>query len=112
MVDSTHTHEPAKTPPSPASVSHHLELSYVFEVDAVEMPGLESQVVPEDEPAISISAGAAEVLDDDVLPYEARKEKSGVRSPKSEVQSTQSEVRGPKSEAPPVSAQPRLPGVE
>ena len=47
-------------------------MTYVFEVDAVEMPELESQVVPEDEPTVSISASMAEALDDEVLPFEAR----------------------------------------
>ena len=39
---------------------HHLELTYVYEVDAVEMPEVESQVVPEDEPAISISSAGGD----------------------------------------------------
>ncbi len=64
------------------------------------MPELESQAVPEDEPAVSISASMAEALDDEVLPFEARmgEGKSEVRSPESEVQSKQSGVRSPKSE--------------
>lgn len=78
--------------PSPVSrvpsLESHVPLTYVYEVDAVEMPEVESQVVPEDELAISISASTAETLDDDVLPFEARPAggKSGVRSPGSEVQ--------------------------
>ena len=78
--------EPNAAIPSPekgsaAAGPHHLELTYVYEVDAVEMPELDSQVVPEDEPSISISAGMAETLDDEVLPFEARPaaEKSEVR---------------------------------
>jgi len=101
VVASTHTHEAAISVQSPASVPHHLELSYVYEVDAVEMPGMESQVVPEGEPAVSISASRAETLDDEALPYEARpaaERESEVRSPKSDVQSTQSQVRSPEPE--------------
>ncbi len=84
----------------PYPVSRAVPLTYVYEVDAVEMPGMESQAVPEDEPVVSISANIVETLDDEVLPFEARpaEGKSGVRSPESE--------------APPASRQPRLPGVE
>jgi len=85
--------QPEPPVPVPAEVAtsapHHLELSYVYEVDAIEMPGMESQVVPEDEPSISISASMADVLDDEALPFEARpavERGSKVRSPKSEVQ--------------------------
>ena len=63
--------------------SHRLELSYVYEVDAVETSAMESQVVPEDEPSISISASVAETLDDETLPFEARpagERESGERS--------------------------------
>jgi UDP-N-acetylmuramoylalanine--D-glutamate ligase len=90
--------------PSPES---RIPLTYVYEVDAVEMPELESPVVPEDEPAISISASRAETLEDEALPYEARPAvgNSGAPSPESEVQA-------PESEALPGSRQPRLPGVE
>jgi UDP-N-acetylmuramoylalanine--D-glutamate ligase len=81
---------------SALSAPHRVELSYVYEVDAVDLPGMESQVVPEDEPTISISAGSAEVLDDEVMPFEARPpvKESGVRSPKSEVEG-RSGVRSP-----------------
>ena len=93
--------EKGSTPSAP----HHVELSYVYEVDAVDLPGMESQVVPEDEPTISISAESAEALDDEVMPFEARppekdsgaEGRSEVLSPKSEEEGT-SEVRGPKSE--------------
>jgi len=100
----------ARTVPAPP---HHLELSYVYEVDAVEVPEPESQVAPEDEPAVSISEGMAEVFDDDALPFEARpKGKSEVRGPKSEVGEAKSETLGPDSDPPPGTRQPRLPGVE
>jgi hypothetical protein len=111
--------EPPVSEPAPGekgsdpAAPHHLELTYVYEVDAVEMPGLESQVVPEDEPAVSISASPAETLDDDALPFEARKEKSEVRGPKSEVPGN-SGVRSPDSgvegmpEAKRKSRQPKL----
>jgi len=80
-----------------ASALHHVKLTYVYEVDAVDMPASESQVEPPDEPEVYISANTLETLDDEVLPFEARERKSEVRSPKSEVESTQSEVRSPKS---------------
>jgi hypothetical protein len=54
--------------------------------------------VPEDEPTTSISAGSAEVLNDEVMPFEARppEKEPGVRSPKSGVEG-RPRVRGPKS---------------
>jgi len=70
------------------------------------MPGMESQVVPEDEPSISISASTLEAVDDDALPYEARKKESEVRSPKSGVESTPSQVQSPGSEVQGAGAQP------
>jgi UDP-N-acetylmuramoylalanine--D-glutamate ligase len=59
--------------PSPLSRGP-LELSYVYEVDAIETPEVESQVVPEDEPSISISVGKIEAIEDQVLPFESRPE--------------------------------------
>ena len=59
--------------PSPVSRGP-LELSYVYEVDAMETPEMESQVVPEDEPSISISVGKIEAIEDQVLPFESRPE--------------------------------------
>jgi hypothetical protein len=81
-------------------------LTYVYEVDAVDMPELESQVLPDDEPVVSVSANPEEILDDEVLPFEARPEKGEsvvkgeyeVRSPEPEVKG-KSEVKG-ESEAP------------
>jgi hypothetical protein len=75
--------EKGRTPSGP----HRVELSYVYEVAAVELPGMESQVVPEDEPTILVSAETEDTLDDEVMPFETRpsgKGKSEVRSPKSE----------------------------
>ena len=82
--------DPALVPGEKGSASaapHHVELNYVYEVDAVDLPGMDSQVVPEDEPTISISSGSAEVLDDEVMPFEARppEKEYGVRSPESGV---------------------------
>jgi hypothetical protein len=57
-----------------APSSRHLELTYVYELDAEETPQVELQVVPEDEPVISLS-GEAEKLDDEALPFETRAEK-------------------------------------
>jgi UDP-N-acetylmuramoylalanine--D-glutamate ligase len=100
VVESTHTREASKSAPSPASPPHHIELRYVFEVDAVEMPESESQVVPEDEPVVPISASNLETCDEEALPYEARP--AGGKS----------EVRSTESDPPPASRQTRLPGVE
>jgi UDP-N-acetylmuramoylalanine--D-glutamate ligase len=93
--------------PAPRALGHeaHIPLTYVYEVDAVEMPEPESQAVADDEPMISIASATAEVLEDEILPFEARKQSeiekntSGVRRPVSGVERTKSEVRGPKSEA-------------
>ncbi len=85
MVASAHHPEPAKPMQSPASALRHGELSYVYEVDAVEMPWSESQVLPEDDFSSSISKRAPETLDDELLPYEARVPVGGtpeVRAPK------------------------------
>jgi hypothetical protein len=61
---------------------------------------MESQVVPEDEPVISLSASTAQIEDDEVLPYEVRPAQgnSGFRIPDSEAQSAQSGVRSQESE--------------
>jgi hypothetical protein len=80
------------SPESRAASPVSRELRYVYEVDAEEVLGAESQVGPEDEPAIPVS-GQAEVLDDEVLPFEVRIRKSGVRSPESGAQETESQVR-------------------
>jgi len=87
-VQSPESRIPSSSPRVP-SPSHHVELSYVYEVDSVDMPEVESQVLPEDEPVISVSASAAEAPDDEVLPFESRKAGEGeseVPSPKSETQ--------------------------
>ena len=81
---------------SAPSASHRVELNYVYEVGAVELPGMDSQVVPDDEPTILISATTEDGLDDEVMPFESRPAKG-----KSELQKTQPEVRGPKSEGKP-----------
>jgi UDP-N-acetylmuramoylalanine--D-glutamate ligase len=86
-----------------SSPESRVPLIYVYEVDAVEMPGMESQVVPEDEPVISLSASMAETLDDEALPYEVRP-----AAGKHEVRSPESDVQGPGSGAQPSPKQPRL----
>jgi UDP-N-acetylmuramoylalanine--D-glutamate ligase len=89
----------------PSPVPRVVPLTYVYEVDAVEMPGSEPQVLPEDEPEVSISADRVVALDDEVLPFEVRQQtfggkgESGVRSPKSEVKG-KSKIRTPKSKTP------------
>ncbi len=86
-----------------------LELTYIFEVDAVEMPAGESQLVPEDEPTIFISASTEEHLEDEALPYETRPagSASGISFPGAR-KSPGKQANNP--EGPP--QQPRLPGVE
>ncbi len=81
-----------------------LELTYIFEVDAVEMPGGESQLVPEDEPTISVSESTAEELEEEALPYETR--------PTGRVSKKSSGKQGKISEGTPSPKQQRLPGVE
>jgi len=60
-------------PPVPAA-AQHVELRYVYEVDAAEMPAMESQVVPEEEPVTLERATGAEVSGDEALPFELRAE--------------------------------------
>jgi len=105
----TSSSEPVASSPEsriPYPVSR-VPLTYVYEVDAAEMPEMEAQVPPDDEPVVSLSASSSETLDDEVLPFEAREKKSGVRSPEFGVEG-QSEDQNPKSEAPPAPRQPRL----
>lgn len=93
---------------SAPSNPHRIELSYVYEVDAVDMPGTDSQVVQEDEPTILVSSTPESVSDDEVLPFEARpaeNSSSGVGSPKSVVKK-KSGGRSAKSGAPEVSESP------
>jgi UDP-N-acetylmuramoylalanine--D-glutamate ligase len=85
-TESGEAHEARAEIRANAIAPHRLKLTYVYEVDAVEMPGLESKPLAEDEPEVYVLAGEPEILDDEVLPFEARKKKSGVRSPESEVQ--------------------------
>ena len=79
--------------------AEHVGLRYVYEVDAVEHAEVEPHLAPEEEPAIPISEGTAETLDDDALPFEARtakgSPKSEVRGPKPETASPGSGVRSP-----------------
>jgi hypothetical protein len=70
-----------------------VELSYVYEVNAVEMTDIESQVLPEDESAISISAASLDTLDDEVMPFEARKGKSDVQRPEPGGQNANSDAK-------------------
>ncbi len=84
-----------------------LELTYIFEVDAVELPGGESQLVPEDEPTISVSEGTAEELEEEALPYETRPSE-----PASQGSKKSSAKQGKTSEGVQSPKQPRLPGVE
>jgi UDP-N-acetylmuramoylalanine--D-glutamate ligase len=71
----------AEDPETPLRPEWH----YIYEVDAVETAFLEPQIVPEDEPSISISAATLYTPDDQILPFEVRA-RSDVRSPKSESQ--------------------------
>ncbi len=84
----------------PCPVSR-VPLTYVYEVDAVDMAASELQFPQEDEPEVDISASTIETLDDEALPFEARDNKSGVRRP-------ESGVEGNGSGAPPSPKQPKL----
>ena len=106
--ESTNSGQVSRVPsPAPRTLGHesHIPLTYVYEVDAVEIPEQESQVVADDEPVIAITSGKAELLEDEILPFEARKQaeveknKCGIGRPVSGVEITKPEVRGPKSEA-------------
>ena len=57
------------------------ELRYVYETDMEELPAPESQAAPEESPGTPTSA-EAEVVDDEALPFEVRKRKSGGQNPK------------------------------
>jgi len=90
----------------------HLELDYVYEVAAVELPPAEreSQVFPEDEPAISLSASEPEKPEDELLPYEVRAAiRAAVASPAAPTDLAQPAGRN----SPPHSRRlRRLPGME
>ncbi len=101
---------------SAASTSHRIELSYVYEVDAVDIPGTDSQEVPEEEPTILVANATESVAEEEVLPFEARPAnltKAERRSPKSEV-NKQPGPHGEKSVVPdvnessPAKKQPKL----
>ena len=79
---------PVSRTPFPVA-AHHTELKYIYEVDAAETTEPESQVVEDDEPAIAVSVGSWEHLDDEALPYETRS--TVVKRPR---------ARGPKSKPP------------
>jgi hypothetical protein len=119
----------------PSTAFRHLKLSYLYEVDAVETPGVELQSVPPDEPLMHISAGKPKAVADDLLPYEVRpaarkkpaarplapevKAKPRARKPKSELKpgpglkgpgdAPTSESGGLEGSAAPSSAEPKPP---
>ncbi len=119
-VEPVETEKPSKSPsrvvePPP----HHRELSYVYEVEAVEMPPteMEAQISPEEEPAVSPRASETEALADEPLPYEARGETAGVASPAGKKDAAKGKGRsktGDDRDAPRSSAeaQARLPGLD
>lgn len=82
---------PQVSDPLPAMTYPVRELRYVYETDAEETAGSESQTVPEgeDEPEIPVS-GKAEVVDDELLPFEARAGRPAVRNPKPEHKESES----------------------
>jgi hypothetical protein len=104
VVDLAPAGEATESLERPASGRRHLELRYVYEVRAEEMPAMESQTVSDDEPEVYVTAGAAEIVEDEILPFEMRpaaRRGSKVRSPKPQAQGA-----GPG--AAPTSKQPRL----
>jgi hypothetical protein len=62
-------------------------------VNAVELTDIESQVLPDDEIAISISAASLDTVDDEVLPFEAREGKSVVQRSESGAQDATAGVK-------------------
>jgi UDP-N-acetylmuramoylalanine--D-glutamate ligase len=67
----------------------HVELTYVYEVDSVELPATGSPVAFEDEPEVCVLAGPPETLNDEIMLFEERpagKPREAVApSPKSKV---------------------------
>jgi hypothetical protein len=95
-----------------------VELRYVYEVDAIEMPAMESQVAPEAEPVILQRASGAEVNGDEPLPFEVRVEnREGATPPPGRKGSAKRKGRGKAEDrqgSPPPSSKPRsrLPGMD
>jgi UDP-N-acetylmuramoylalanine--D-glutamate ligase len=98
---------------------HHVELSYVYEVETVEMPPveMEAQISPEEEPAISPRASETEAIADEPLPFETRAGLAAVASPAAKKDPAKGKGRskaGDHGDAPRSSAegQARLPGLD
>jgi hypothetical protein len=119
-VEPVETEKPSE---SPATVveppPHHLELSYVYEVETVEMPPveLEAQISPEEEPAISPPASETEAVADEPLPFETRAGIAAGASPATKKDTAKGRGRskaGDHQDAPRSSAetQARLPGLD
>jgi UDP-N-acetylmuramoylalanine--D-glutamate ligase len=99
-------------------VAQYVELRYVYEVDAVEMPAMESQVILEEEPIIIERVAGAEVNSDEPLPFEVRAESgegaTALSGPKGSVRSSvRRKVKDAQnSPRPPSEFSPRLPGID
>ncbi len=103
---------PAENGPRPLlpAAPRFVELRYVYEVDAVEMPAMESQVVPDEEPATLERSTGAEVNGDEPLPFEVRAENGeGATTSPGRKGSAKSKGRGKaegRQDSPPPSSKP------
>jgi UDP-N-acetylmuramoylalanine--D-glutamate ligase len=119
-VEPVETEKPSECPPMVVEPPpHHLELSYVYEVEAVEMPPaeMESQISAEEEPAISPRPSEVEAIADEPLPFEARVGIASVASPTTKKDTMKGKgpgKAGDHRDAPRSSskAQGRLPGLD
>jgi len=119
-VEPVEIEKPSKSPamvvgPPP----NHLELSYVYEVETVEMPPveMEAQISPEEEPAISPPASETEASADEPLPFETRAGIAAVEGPTTKKDTAEGKgcsKAGDHRDAPRTSAkaQGRLPGLD
>jgi hypothetical protein len=109
--------ENASRPPVPTA-PQYVELRYVYEVDAVETPAMESHIIPEEEPVILQRASGAEVNSDERLPFEVRVgNEEGATAPPDLKGSAKSKVRKmtkDRQDSPPASSNPssRFPGMD
>jgi len=119
-VEPVETEKPSESPAMAVELPpHRIELSYVYEVETVEMlpTEMESQIAPEEDPAISPPASETEAIADEPLPFEARGGIAAGASPATKKDTAKGKGRsktGDHRDAPRSSAetQGRLPGLD